>query len=33
MISKFLSKLKSILFKSAESSETNLKIEKKPTKS
>ena len=33
MISKFLSKLKSILFKSAESSETILKKEKKPTKS
>ena len=33
MISKFLSKLKSILFKSAVSSETLLKKEKKPTKS
>ena len=33
MISKFLSKLKSILFKSAVSSETPLKKEKKPTKS
>ena len=33
MISKFLGKLKSILFKSAESSETPLKKEKKPTKS
>ena len=33
MISKFLSKLKSILFKSAGSSETPLKKEKKPTKS
>ncbi len=33
MISKFLSKLKSILFKSAGSSETLLKKEKKPTKS
>ena len=33
MISKFLSKLKSILFKSAEPSETPLKKEKKPTKS
>ena len=32
MISKFLSKLKSILFKSAESSEPPLKKEKKPTK-
>ena len=32
MISKFLSKLKSILFKSAVSSETPLKKEKKPTK-
>ena len=31
MISKFLSKLKSILFKSAVSSETPLKKEKKPT--
>ena len=33
MISKFLSKLKSILFKSAVSSETPLKKEKKSTKS
>ena len=33
MISKFLSKLKSILFKSAESSKTPLKKEKKITKS
>ena len=33
MISKFLSKLKTILFKSAVSSETPLKKEKKPTKS
>ena len=33
MISKFLSKLKSILFKSPVSPETNLKKEKKPTKS
>ena len=33
MISKFLSKLKSILFKSEVSSETPLKKEKKPTKS
>ena len=33
MISKFLSKLKSILFKSAVSSETTLKKEKKPAKS
>ena len=33
MISKFLSKLKSILFKSAGSSETALKKEKKATKS
>ena len=33
MISKFLSKLKSILFKSPESSETPLKKEKKSTKS
>ena len=33
MISKFLSNLKSILFKSAVSSETPLKKEKKPTKS
>ena len=33
MISKFLSKLKSILFKSAGSSETPLKKEKKATKS
>ena len=33
MISKFLSKLKAILFKSAVSSETPLKKEKKPTKS
>ena len=33
MISKFLSKLKSILFKSAASSETPLKKEKKPSKS
>ena len=33
MISKFLNKLKSILFKSAVSSETPLKKEKKPTKS
>ena len=33
MISKFLSKLKSILSKSAVSSETPLKKEKKPTKS
>ena len=33
MISKFLSKLKSILFKSAVSHETPLKKEKKPTKS
>tara|TARA_B000000609_G_scaffold153208_1_gene141479 strand:+ start:414 stop:749 length:336 start_codon:yes stop_codon:yes gene_type:complete len=33
MISKFLSKLKSILFKSAVTSETPLKIEKKPIKS
>ena len=33
MISKFLSKLKSILFKSAVSSETPLKKEKKPVKS
>ena len=32
MISKFLSKLKSILFKSEVSIETPLKIEKKPTK-
>ena len=32
MISKFLGKLKSILFKSAVSSETALKKEKKPTK-
>ena len=32
MISKFLSKLKSILFKSSVSSETPLKIEKKTTK-
>ena len=32
MISKFLSKLKSSLFKSAVSSETPLKKEKKPTK-
>ena len=32
MISKFLSKLKSILFKSAVSPETPLKKEKKPTK-
>ena len=32
MISKFLSKLKSILFKSSASSETPLKKEKKPTK-
>ena len=32
MISKFLSKLKSILFKSPVSSETPLKKEKKPTK-
>ena len=32
MISKFLSKLKSILFKSAVSSETPLKKEKKPTR-
>ena len=32
MISKFLSKLKSILFKSAVTSETPLKKEKKPTK-
>ena len=32
MISKFLSKLKSILFKSEVSSETPLKKEKKPTK-
>tara|TARA_B100000886_G_scaffold16238_1_gene10376 strand:- start:145 stop:474 length:330 start_codon:yes stop_codon:yes gene_type:complete len=32
MISKFLSKLKSILFKSAVSSETPLKKEKKPPK-
>ena len=32
MISKFLGKLKSILFKSAVSSETPLKKEKKPTK-
>ena len=33
MISKFLNKLKSILFKSAVPSETPLKEEKKPTKS
>ena len=33
MISKFLSKLKTILFKSEVSSETPLKKEKKPTKS
>ena len=33
MISKFLGKLKSILFKSAVSTETSLKKEKKPTKS
>ena len=33
MISKFLSKLKSILFKSAVSPETPLKKEKKQTKS
>ncbi len=33
MISKFLGKLKSILFKSQGSSETPLKKEKKPTKS
>ena len=33
MISKFLSKLKSILFKSAVSPETPLKKEEKPTKS
>ena len=33
MISEFLSKLKSILFKSAVSAETPLKKEKKPTKS
>ena len=33
MISKFLSKLKSVLFKSTVSSETPLKKEKKPTKS
>ena len=33
MISKFLGKLKSILFKSAVSSETPLKKEKKPTNS
>ena len=33
MISKFLSKLKSILFKSSSSSETPLKKEKKATKS
>ena len=33
MITKFLSKLKSILFKSAVSPETPLKKEKKPTKS
>ena len=33
MISKFLGRLKSILFKSAASSETPLKKEKKPTKS
>jgi len=33
MISKFLSKLKSILFKSAVSADTPLKIEKKATKS
>ena len=33
MISKFLSKLKSILFKSSVSSETPLKKEKRPTKS
>jgi len=33
MISKFLRKLKSILFKSAVSTETPLKKEKKPTKS
>ena len=33
MISKFLSKLKSILFKSSSSSETPLKKEKKPIKS
>ena len=33
MISKFLSKLKSILFKSAVIPETPLKIEKKPAKS
>ena len=33
MISKFLGKLKSILFKSAVTSETSLNKEKKPTKS
>ena len=33
MISKFLGKLKSILFKSAASPETPLKKDKKPTKS
>ena len=33
MISKFLSKLKSILFKSSVSTATSLKKEKKPTKS
>ena len=33
MITKFLGKLKSILFKSAVTSETPLKKEKKPTKS
>ena len=33
MISKFLSKLKSILFKSSVTSESSLKKEKKPTKS
>ena len=33
MISKFFSKLKSILFKSSASSETSLKKEKKPIKS
>jgi predicted flap endonuclease-1-like 5' DNA nuclease len=33
MISKFLSKLKSILFKSAVSPETSLKVEKKAAKS
>ena len=32
MISKFLSKLKTILFKNASSSETSLKEEKKPSK-